>query len=164
MSTVFDIEQLVIRVNRHLEREGIEVSDGRAAPDVTIRNVRYYQTLGLLPPVLRHEGRAGYSDQHVEAIVSIKRAQAQGRSLADMPRFRPDVLTAASATGPSGAGISRQPVAGWIAPINDHVQLIGTGPAPLPQVLDAIAALLAGPGPLASHHHTAATTSEEISS
>jgi len=165
MSTVFDIEQLVIRVNRHLEREGIEVSDGRAAPDVTIRNVRYYQTLGLLPPVLRHEGRAGYSDQHVEAIVSIKRAQAQGRSLADMPRFRTDVLTAASATGASGAGLSRQPVVGWIAHINDHVQLIGTGPAPSTQVLDAIAALLASAATPTTHSaSTTITTSEEIPS
>lgn len=165
MAMVFDIEQLVLRVNRRLEREGIEVSDGRSAPDVTIRNVRYYQTLGLLPPVLRHEGRAGYSDQHVEAIVNIKRAQAQGRSLADMPRFRTDVLTAASASRPAGAGISREPVAAWIAPINDSVQLIGTGPAPSPQVLDAIAALLAGAAPFATQSATSIiTTSEETTS
>lgn len=151
---VFDIEQVVLRVNRHLEREGIEVSDGGAAPDVTIRNVRYYQTLGLLPPVLRHEGRAGYSDQHVEAIVSIKRTQAQGRSLADMPRFRDETISAA-ASSRSAQGVSRRPlVAAWIAPINESVQLIGTGPAPSPQVLDAIAALLAGTATFASHSDT----------
>lgn len=163
MSLVFDIEQLVLRANRRLAREGIEVSDGRAAPDVTIRNVRYYQTLGLLPPVLRHEGRAGYSDQHVMAIVNIKRAQAQGRSLADMPRFRDDTAAGAPASQPGQSAYRRRPLAAWIVPINEAVQLVGTGPTPSSQVLDAIAELLAGRTPFSNHPDTT-TNTEETSS
>lgn len=143
MSLIFDIEQLVMRANHRLERHGIEVSDGRTAPDVTIRNVRYYQTLGLLPPVLRHDGRAGYSEQHVEAIVNIKREQAKGRSLADMPRFRDDAMLAASSSRAAPVGIRQRSVAAWLVPVNETIQLIGTGPTPAPEVLDAIVALLA---------------------
>ena len=163
MSAIFDIEQLVLRVNRRLEREGIEVSDGRAAPEVTVRNVRYYQTLGLLPPVLRHEGRAGYSDHHVEAIVSIKRAQAQGRSLADMPRFHEDASGGAMRGAPTSAAVSRRPLAAWIVPLDESMQLVGTGPAPSPQVLDVIAALLAGDLPFSSLPEIIATTEESSS-
>lgn len=154
MAEIFDIEQLVLRVNRRLVREGIEVVDGRAAAEVTVRNVRYYQTMGLLPPVLRHEGRAGYSTDHVEAVVSIKRSQAQGRSLSEMPRQRDESSRVAVLNAALTERSSRVRAA-WVVDFTDSVQLLGTGPAPTTAVIDAIAALLASDvTPASSPSHT----------
>jgi len=110
---------------------------------VTIRNACYYQTLGLLPPVLRHGGRAGFSERHVDAIVNIKRSQARGRSLAVVPTFRDVAAALAPVVAPMPERPLHRPMAAWIAPINESVQLIGTGPAPSPRVLDLVASFLA---------------------
>lgn len=89
-----DIDELCEIVNRTITEAGIEVTDGRTAQTVTPRNVRYYRTIGLLEPPRRDGGRAVYDDDHVRAIVAIKRAQAAGRSLEELKPRRVDVDTA----------------------------------------------------------------------
>ena len=51
--TTLDLQQLCDEANQRLADRNVQPSSGRANPVVTPRNVRYYQTLGLLPPVTR---------------------------------------------------------------------------------------------------------------
>ena len=64
-------------------------ADARTSSVVTPRNVRYYQTIGLLHPPIRQDGRAEYDADHVNRLVEIKRAQHNGISLEEMQR-RPE--------------------------------------------------------------------------
>lgn len=82
------IDELCKEVNRRLDEDELEVWDSRVTVAVTPRNVRYYQTLGLLPAPSRRDGRADYSSDHVEAIVQIKHAQADGTALNELPHRR----------------------------------------------------------------------------
>ena len=83
-----DIDSLCEEVNAILSKQGIDVTDGRTAPTVNPRNVRYYRTIGLIDPPSREGGRAVYTTDHVAEIVAIKRAQADGTSLDDLRRAR----------------------------------------------------------------------------
>jgi len=49
---------------------------------MTARNIRAYQTRGLLPAPLRHGRRTVYDGRHVERLRAIHRARAEGASLA----------------------------------------------------------------------------------
>jgi DNA-binding transcriptional MerR regulator len=49
---------------------------------MTARNIRAYQTRGLLPAPLRHGRRTVYDGRHVERLLAIHRARAAGASLA----------------------------------------------------------------------------------
>lgn len=52
------------------------------AADMTIRNVRSYQTRGLIPPPQRRGRRSMYTDTHLERLREIHAARARGASLA----------------------------------------------------------------------------------
>lgn len=60
------------------------VADARTSSVLTPRNVRYYQTIGLLHPPVRRDGRAEYDTDHVDRLVAIKKAQHDGVSLEEM--------------------------------------------------------------------------------
>lgn len=83
-----DIDSLCEEVNAILSEQGIDVTDGRTAPTVNPRNVRYYRTIGLIDPPSRESGRAIYTNVHVDQIVAIKQAQAGGRTLDDLRKAR----------------------------------------------------------------------------
>ena len=96
-----DIEELCTVVNELLDAAEIEVADGRTSARVTPRHIRYYRTIGLLPPPQRESGRAVYDHEHVKTVVAIKRAQADGTSLATLKErtdsartFRPELPVA----------------------------------------------------------------------
>lgn len=60
----------------------LRVEDLSRESGVTVRNIRAYQTRGLLPPP-RLRGRLGlYGDQHLSRLRGIARLQARGFSLA----------------------------------------------------------------------------------
>lgn len=82
------IDELCTEVNRRLDEDELKIWDSRVTVAVTPRNVRYYQTLGLLPAPSRTDGRADYSSEHVDAIVQIKHAQADGTALNELPQRR----------------------------------------------------------------------------
>lgn len=67
---------------------GFDVEDGRVAPALTERNVRYYVTLGLVRPAVRAGGRSLWTRDHVNDLIRVRRAQATGQSLKLIPRFR----------------------------------------------------------------------------
>lgn len=85
--TSFTLESLCAEANRRSAALDLQPVNGRTNPQVTGRNVRYYQTLGLLPPVGRADGRAVYGTEHLEAVLAIKAAQAKGTVLKDLPRW-----------------------------------------------------------------------------
>lgn len=64
--------------------EGIEIENGRTSSLVTPRNIRYYCTIGIMPPPKRLDSKSTYDDSHVEAVLSIKRSQMAGLSLKEI--------------------------------------------------------------------------------
>jgi DNA-binding transcriptional MerR regulator len=79
------IEELVQRVERALAVDYDGQVSRRISDVPTLRNVRYYTTLGLLDRPAALRGRtAFYSLRHLMQLVSIKRLQAEGLSLTEI--------------------------------------------------------------------------------
>lgn len=57
------------------------LADLARAAGMTTRNVRAYQTRGLIPPPLRVGRRSEYTPEHLERLRAIHRARAQGATL-----------------------------------------------------------------------------------
>jgi len=72
---------LVDEVNRRLRAERIRPTDARAKAKVTARTVHHYLDKGLLPPARRVGGQLRFTDTHIDALMNIKRRQAQGLTL-----------------------------------------------------------------------------------
>ena len=70
------------------------VNDARVASEMTERNVRYYVTLGLVRPPVRDGGRSLWTRDHVNDLIRLRRAQSQGQTLKQIPRFREPIDTA----------------------------------------------------------------------
>ena len=81
-----DIDEFCAKVNRELRKRRISVKDGRTSIEVNPRNIRYYQSLGLVRNPVRENGRASYDDAHVEEVVAIKTAQGLGLKLEQLPK------------------------------------------------------------------------------
>jgi DNA-binding transcriptional MerR regulator len=79
-----EIQALCSKVNQLIISEGIEIENGRTSSLVTPRNIRYYCTIGLMPPPKRLDSKSTYDDSHVEAVLSIKRSQMAGLSLKEI--------------------------------------------------------------------------------
>lgn len=78
------IDELCDLVNAKLEDDAVVPSDSRATSIVTPRNVRYYRTLGLMSAPTRVGGRSDYNSTHLDEVLRIKRAQANGSSLSEL--------------------------------------------------------------------------------
>ena len=76
----YSISQLAERVNRWCSENNILPLHNGAGEDVTVRNIRYYQTIGLVDRPLNASGR-GFTRKHHLQLVSIRRLQAKGLSL-----------------------------------------------------------------------------------
>ena len=73
----------------------LAVSDQRVQAAAEGRNIRYYQTIGLLDRPSRYEGRvARYSVRHLMQLVAVRAMQAKGLSLAQVQ----SALTGASSS------------------------------------------------------------------
>lgn len=79
--TTLSLEELCDAANERLSELELQAPDGRTNPQVTARNVRFYQSKSLLSTVGRIGGRAAYTNAHIDEIVAIKRAQADGLTL-----------------------------------------------------------------------------------
>lgn len=75
------LADLVDEVNRRLRAEKIRPTDARAKAKVTARTVHHYLDKGLLPAARRVGGQLRFSEAHVDALMNIKRRQAQGLTL-----------------------------------------------------------------------------------
>lgn len=137
---------------------GFDVEDGRVAPALTERNVRYYVTLGLVRPAVRSGGRSLWTRDHVNDLIRIRRAQATGQSLKLIQKFRatPDtdswrvanvardsrILVSAALTGAQLT--DDESTNGWSIRLSDSLTLSGfTARRPTAVELRAVRAALA---------------------
>ncbi len=153
MNDMFSAEELAERVNEWCEQHGVAPASGQAGERMTVRNIRYYRTLGLLdPPVLG--GGQGFGEKHRLQLEAIRLLQAQGlplhriqqllfgRTLEDLRQIEERGL-AELEHAPTGVF---RPVAGeyWsMMPLNDEFMLISRqGRALSPQVRERLLAIL----------------------
>ena len=80
MDETFSIEDLAETVNRWCEEHQITPASGQAGERLTVRNVRYYRTLGLLDPPVTGGGH-GFAEKHRLQLAAIRLLQAQGLPL-----------------------------------------------------------------------------------
>lgn len=81
------IDQAVERANALLAAATSPQPDGRVRPTLDGRTMRYYQTLGIVPPPRRAGGRrAVYRSTHLVRAVMTKLLQAGGARLGDVAR------------------------------------------------------------------------------
>lgn len=64
-----------------MQRQQLSLSELSAAAGMTARNVRAYQTKGLIPPPARRGRRAVYTTEHLIRLQEIEQARARGASL-----------------------------------------------------------------------------------
>jgi DNA-binding transcriptional MerR regulator len=64
-----------------VQTEQLSLEELSAAAGMTARNVRAYQTKGLIPPPSRRGRRSVYGLEHLQRLQAIERARARGASL-----------------------------------------------------------------------------------
>jgi DNA-binding transcriptional MerR regulator len=62
-------------------KKELSLDELSAATGITARNVRAYQTKGLIPPPARSGRRSVYGEEHLHRLQAIERARKQGASL-----------------------------------------------------------------------------------
>ena len=77
----YTLAELVIAANKRITKEKIRPTDPRAKATVTARTVQFYLSKGLLPAPTRRGAQLRFDEHHVEAIVEVKRRQAEGLML-----------------------------------------------------------------------------------
>src|SRR5687768_3753091 len=88
VSASWTIKELRQRVEQALAHDEAPANGQvRAVPDE--RSIRYSPTLGLLDRPMRRGRTALYGARHLAQLVTIKRWQAEGRSLADIQQQLP---------------------------------------------------------------------------
>ena len=128
--------------------------NGRIDAQLSERTVRYYVTLRLVSPPVRHEGRSMWTRDHVNELIRIRRAQAQGVSLRDIDVRRPERIEVSAfqmANAPSLRLSEIDEMAapvrtdGWAVRINDRITISGFGTRrPTQDELDDVRDALAG--------------------
>ena len=125
-------DELADIVNLWCQQHGVAPANGQAGERITVRNIRYYRTLGLLdPPAL---GGQGFSEKHRLQLVAIRLLQARGlplnriqellfgRSIEELERIETEGLTE-----PEAVASPFRPLNGesWnMMPLNDEFMLI----------------------------------------
>lgn len=64
-----------------MEKDQLSLEELSAAAGMTARNVRAYQTKGLIPPPMRAGRRSVYGAEHLHRLQAIERARSRGASL-----------------------------------------------------------------------------------
>lgn len=127
----------------------IEVRDSRVAEQLTERTVRYYVTLGLVRPPLRDGGRSLWTRDHMNDLIRVRRAQASGRSLKQIPRFRENVARSPFdqmnlARPLRSLSSARADESGWVVKVSHSLSLSGfTDEQPTHDELNAVRVALA---------------------
>ena len=80
MNDAFSAQQLADSVNQWCDEHSVLPANGQAGEQMTVRNIRYYRTLGLLdgPGI---GGAQGFGEKHRLQLISIRLLQAQGLPL-----------------------------------------------------------------------------------
>src|SRR5262245_58157071 len=134
MSETFSAEALAEAVNGWCEAHGVSPANGQAGEQMTVRNIRYYRTLGLIdPPALG--GGQGFGEKHRLQLVAIRLLQAQGlplsriqellfgRSIEDLKQIEKKGLAEIEAAGFNGFRPALNE--SWsVAPLNEEFMLV----------------------------------------
>src|SRR2546430_2675187 len=80
MNEMFSVDELAEVVNDWGRQHGVEPANGQAGERITVRNIRYYRTLGLLDPPSGGGGQ-GFGEKHRLQLAAIRLLQAQGLPL-----------------------------------------------------------------------------------
>lgn len=79
---------------------------------LSVRNVRFYTTRGLVPPPIRR-GRSGYyTDEHVARLELVRELQAHGFTLSAIEKYVANIPESAS---PEDIALQRTMLAPWMA-------------------------------------------------
>jgi DNA-binding transcriptional MerR regulator len=160
------LDQAVERANALLSAATSTQPDGRVRPTLDTRTMRYYQTLGIVPPPRRAGGRrAVYRSTHLVRAVTTKLLQVGGirlHDIADRLANQPDqdlwqqvgdMLQSGSSDAPTAASRGsvpvpaddrepQPPVAATILP-GVHLLIEATASGDPHEILDAMRAWLA---------------------
>ena len=80
MNDGFSAQQVADLVNQWCDEHSVFPANGQAGEQMTVRNIRYYRTLGLLdaPEI---GGGQGFGEKHRLQLIAIRLLQAQGLPL-----------------------------------------------------------------------------------
>jgi DNA-binding transcriptional MerR regulator len=80
MNDGFSAQQVADAVNQWCDEHSVFPANGQTGAQMTVRNIRYYRTLGLLdPPEIG--GGQGFGEKHRLQLIAIRLLQAQGLPL-----------------------------------------------------------------------------------
>ena len=134
MSELVSAEQLAEQVNDWCEQHGIKPASGQAGERMTVRNIRYYRTLGLLDASTAGGGQ-GFGEKHRLQLVAIRLLQAQGlplgriqellygRSLEDLQEIQSRGLAELEQNPQAGFQLSANESWG-VMPLNEEFMLV----------------------------------------
>ena len=97
-SDLLTIEQLVALANTKIRQLKIQPSHPKATSKLTPRTVRYYLQNGVIPAAIRVSGQIRFDQTHVDALVSVKEQQSEGKFLDEISQEREEVKPLFSAT------------------------------------------------------------------
>ena len=80
MDETFSLVELAKEVNAWCTKHRVLPANGQAGETLTLRNLRYYRTLGLLDGPTSPGGQ-GYGEKHRLQLIAIRLLQAQGLPL-----------------------------------------------------------------------------------
>jgi DNA-binding transcriptional MerR regulator len=89
-SDLLTIEQLVALANTKIRQLKIQPSHPKATSKLTPRTVRYYLQNGVIPAAIRVSGQIRFDQTHVDALVSVKEQQSEGKFLDEISQERVD--------------------------------------------------------------------------
>ena len=87
-SDLLTIDQLVALANTKIRQLKIQPSHPKATNKLTPRTVRYYLQNGVIPAAIRVSGQIRFDQTHVDALVSVKEQQSEGKFLDEISQER----------------------------------------------------------------------------
>jgi DNA-binding transcriptional MerR regulator len=163
-SATLTTQQLLDAVKRKTAH--LTVDDARVGDEITERTVRYYVTIGVVRPPLRDGNTSVWTNDHVNDLIRVRRAQHNGEPLkavrrqieaesqsalnndawrvANSTALRFPVLQnqnltmSRSLTSAFSLSTHRQSPAGWMVPLSPLLHLSGFGAPPTDDELDAV--------------------------
>ncbi len=145
MTALRSAEQLAEQVNDWCEQHGVRPANGQTGERITVRNIRYYRTLGLLDPPLAGGGQ-GFGEKHRLQLTAIRLLQAQGlplgriqellygRSLEDLQEIESRGLAELEQNPNAGFQLSANESWG-VMPLNEEFMLVSRRGRKLPSAL-----------------------------
>ena len=98
------MDQLVKAANQRITELKIKPSHHKARSKITSRTVRYYLQNIYIPEAIPVSGQIRFSEKHLQAIIRVKKQQANGLSLKETTQPVPWTLKVGKDLTLSGSG------------------------------------------------------------